>query len=247
MKEIWKIIYTGVAFWLFLGTVSILLLSPQPFYGEQIHRSSILDYHVQKRITENDPANRHISVVLPAFVWGKNPFKDHNIVVIPAISPEISKPSLVIKPENKLLAFRLYRNNKRYHSIIVEAGADHDIEPALIKAVIMVESGYNEKAVSRRGAKGLMQLMPDTANAMGVEDIFDPEHNIHGGVRYIRHLIDKFDGDVELALAAYNAGSRRVKQYNGVPPFKATQIYIKKIIKYYRYFKTLMDQDTKRA
>jgi hypothetical protein len=119
-----------------------------------------------------------------------------------------------------------------YHHHIIKASQTYQVEAALIKAVIMAESGYNPRAVSRKGAQGLMQLMPSTAKWLGVHDAFDPALNIDGGVRYLRRLLDRFDGDVQLALAAYNAGSRYVRKYGGVPPFKATQIYIKKVMKY---------------
>jgi soluble lytic murein transglycosylase-like protein len=119
-----------------------------------------------------------------------------------------------------------------YDKHIIKASQTYKVEVALIKAVIMAESGYNPKAVSHKGAQGLMQLMPGTAKWLGVHDAFDPVLNIDGGVRYLRRLLDRFEGDVQLALAAYNAGSRYVRKYGGVPPFKATQIYIKKVMKY---------------
>jgi soluble lytic murein transglycosylase-like protein len=126
-----------------------------------------------------------------------------------------------------------------YHQHIIKASQNHQVEAALIKAVIMAESGYNPKAVSRKGAKGLMQLMPGTAKWLGVHDAFDPALNIDGGVKYLRRLLDRFDGDVPLALAAYNAGSRYVRQYGGVPPFKATHIYIKKVMKYRQKYRNM--------
>lgn len=101
----------------------------------------------------------------------------------------------------------------------------------------MAESRYNPQAISKMGAKGLMQLMPGTAKALGVEDAFNPEHNVNGGAKYFKQLLDQFDGDVKLALAAYNAGSKNVKDYKGVPPFKATRYYIKKVFEYYQYYK----------
>ena len=119
-----------------------------------------------------------------------------------------------------------------FHSQIMKASQTYKVEVALIKAVIMAESSYNPRAVSHRGAQGLMQLMPTTAKWLGVHDSFDPELNIDGGVRYLRRLLDRFDGDVRLALAAYNAGSRYVRKYGGVPPVKATRKYIKKVLKY---------------
>jgi len=129
-----------------------------------------------------------------------------------------------------------------FHSIIQEASDRYEVEPELIRAIIMAESSYNPNAVSRRGARGLMQLMPSTARALGVEDSFNPEHNIHGGVKYFKQLLDRFDGDVSVALAAYNAGSRKVREYQGIPPFKATHYYIKKVFSYYNHYKTTSDK-----
>jgi len=104
----------------------------------------------------------------------------------------------------------------------------------------MAESGYNPRAVSQRGAQGLMQLMPTTAKWLGVNDAFDPALNIDGGVRYFKRLLDRFHGDIKLALAAYNAGSRYVRKYGGIPPFRATRIYIKKVLKYHQKFQKEM-------
>ena len=124
-----------------------------------------------------------------------------------------------------------------FHPIILQAASQYEVEPSLIKAIIMAESGYNPSAISKKGAIGLMQLMPRTAEALGVIDIFDPEHNINAGVKYFRQLLAKFDDNVELALAAYNAGTKRVIKYQGIPPFKATQYYVKKVFEYYQYYK----------
>jgi soluble lytic murein transglycosylase-like protein len=124
-----------------------------------------------------------------------------------------------------------------YQPIISRAADRYQVDPNLIKAIIMAESSCNPRAVSNKGAKGLMQLMPRTAEALGVKDCFNPENNINGGVKYFRQLLDRFDGDVELALAAYNAGSTKVRKYNGVPPFKATRYYIQKVDEYYLQFK----------
>ena len=125
----------------------------------------------------------------------------------------------------------------RFQPIIFKIAKRHQIEPALIKAIIMAESGFNPNAKSHRGAQGLMQLMPKTAEYLGVKDAFNPTHNIEGGTRYFKRLLERFDRNIELALAAYNAGSRNVRKYGGVPPFKATKIYINKVLKYYELFK----------
>lgn len=127
-----------------------------------------------------------------------------------------------------------------YHMFIIQTASDHQVDPALIKAIIMAESGYNTRAVSKKGAKGLMQLMPRTARSLGVEDIFNPHQNIAGGVQYFKQMVNRFNGDIKLALAAYNSGSRNVLNYNGVPPFKATRSYIKKVFRYYQLYKNQM-------
>ena len=140
-----------------------------------------------------------------------------------------------------------FRHKKEhlFHLIILPEASRHEVDPALIKAIIMCESGYNPNAISKKGAKGLMQLMPLTAQALGVEDAFNPKQNISGGVRYFKQLVNRFDGDVKLALAAYNAGSKKVRHYQGVPPYKATHYYIKKVFKYYELYKDQMAEKMK--
>ena len=129
------------------------------------------------------------------------------------------------------------KEKHRFQPIILKAAERYQVDPAIIKAIILAESSFNPKAVSRKGARGLMQLMPRTAKYLGVKDSFNPLHNIDGGVRYFKALLDRYDCDVELALAAYNAGSRNVRKYGGVPPFKATKFYIAKVLKYYEVYK----------
>lgn len=127
-----------------------------------------------------------------------------------------------------------------YQDYIYRAAHRYQVDPDLIKAMIMAESNFNSKAVSKRGARGLLQLMPLTAKSLGVKNPFDPEQNIDGGVRYFRQLLDKFKGDETLALAAYNAGSRKVIEFGGVPPYKQTKRYIQKIGRYYFFYKYLL-------
>lgn len=141
----------------------------------------------------------------------------------------------------------LTKKERLFHPIIIKVANEHEMDPALIKAIIMAESGYNPKAISKRGAVGLMQLMPETAESLGVEDVFNPEHNISGGVIYFKRLVALFEGDLKLALAAYNAGSRKVKMYQGIPPFKATRFYIEKVFKYYEYYRRQMTTGLKQA
>ena len=116
---------------------------------------------------------------------------------------------------------------------VTEASRTTGIDPDFLNSVIHHESGFNPKAVSKKGAQGLMQLMPDTASQLGVSNSFDPGQNIQGGAAYLRYLLDLYHGDAQRALAAYNAGPRRVKQYNGVPPYAETRAYVTRIIREY--------------
>ncbi len=125
-------------------------------------------------------------------------------------------------------------NPTDYHQIIYSKSRKYNIEPSLIKAVIKVESNWNSTAVSRKGAMGLMQLMPFTAKEMGVKNPLNPEENIEGGIRYLRYLLDKFNGDLTLALAAYNAGPKTIEKFRGIPPVPETQKYIKRVLSIYR-------------
>jgi len=111
------------------------------------------------------------------------------------------------------------------------AGERHQIDPDFINSVIRAESGFNSRAVSKKGAQGLMQLMPQTASQLGVTNSLDPNANIEGGTKYLRELLEKYNFDVAKALAAYNAGPRRVQQYKGVPPYYETRAYIARIIR----------------
>lgn len=118
----------------------------------------------------------------------------------------------------------------QYSGAIYEAARKYNISSSIINEIIKAESGFNPNAVSSKGAMGLMQLMPETAEALGVKNAFDPVENINGGVRYLKDLLSEFGGNLELALAAYNAGPNNVKKYGGIPPFAETQNYVKKIM-----------------
>ncbi|MFS0574486.1 lytic transglycosylase domain-containing protein [Sporosarcina sp. 179-K 3D1 HS] len=120
-----------------------------------------------------------------------------------------------------------------YADIIKQAAEKYNIPEKLIASVIRQESNFNNEVVSRSGAQGLMQLMPGTARFLGVTNSFDPVQNIMGGSKYLRQMLDKFGGNVELALAAYNAGPGNVKKHGGIPPFKETQQYVRKVLGYY--------------
>lgn len=126
------------------------------------------------------------------------------------------------------------RNAYQFLPLIQQICTKYGVDSELVKAVIQVESNYQPRAISPKGARGLMQLMPATAARYGVKKIFDPQQNVEGGVRYLRDLLDLFNSDLELVLAAYNAGENRVLQMNGIPNFKETQNYVRKVLALYR-------------
>ena len=145
----------------------------------------------------------------------------------------IGRPTASVSCSNAKLHAQSHRPvNDRYSE-------QFGVNKNLITAIIAVESCFDKNAVSRVGAQGLMQLMPNTATSLGVYDAFNAKDNIKGGTRYFRQMLELFDFDVELALAAYNAGPGAVKKYNGIPPYKETQNYVKKVIKHYQEYKSL--------
>jgi len=132
-------------------------------------------------------------------------------------------------------AARIIENKKRYAPIIEAAAERERLRPELLHAVVLAESAYDPRALSSAGAAGLMQLMPETAKRFGVNDRWDPVANVNAGARYLRVLLDLFEHDLKLALAAYNAGESAVKKYgNRIPPYPETQHYVQKVMAYYR-------------
>lgn len=121
-------------------------------------------------------------------------------------------------------------SNGQYENIIREAAEQYNVPESLISSIIKHESNFNSDSVSHAGAQGLMQLMPGTAKFLGVTNSFDPAQNIKAGANYLRQMLNQFNGNIEHALAAYNAGPGNVKKYGGIPPFKETQNYVKKVL-----------------
>jgi soluble lytic murein transglycosylase len=149
--------------------------------------------------------------------------------------PTSSNYKLYIR-ERPARSLNSYTTN-RYDSIITKASKRHGVSFSLLKALIKIESDFKPRAVSSAGAMGLMQIMPDNIKALKIENPFDPWENILGGARYLKQLIDRFDGKLPLALAAYNAGPKIVERYQRIPPFKETEDYVEKVMKYYSVFK----------
>lgn len=160
-------------------------------------------------------------------------------IVAPEVVAEVQK---IVEEQGGVFPKRSWRYSEgsqplwqsKYNEIIVAAAKKFDVDAALVSAVIKAESDYNPRIVSNKGARGLMQLMPATAKRFGVTNSFDPEENIHAGTRYLRWLLKTFDGNADLAVAAYNAGEGNVWKYEGVPPFRETVNYINRIAKHIR-------------
>ena len=147
---------------------------------------------------------------------------------------------LVLSPQDRTASgdrydLQLLARASQYDSIIEHAAVFAAVEPNLLRAVIVVESGFNSHAVSKRGAVGLMQLMPATASRFGVSNPYDARQNVHAGARYLKFLIDRFGHDIRLALAAYNAGEEAVDRNGGqIPPFSETMAYVPRVLKIYK-------------
>jgi soluble lytic murein transglycosylase-like protein len=141
---------------------------------------------------------------------------------------------LVIKEQR--VQFNLGQNFAKYEPEIWKASQRYSVDYHLVRAVIKAESNFNPKAVSKAGARGLMQLMPQTASILQVNDSFHPEENIDGGVRYLRYLLNLYNDNLQLALAAYNAGEKAVFKYRGIPPYQETQTYVQRVLGYYQKY-----------
>ncbi len=149
------------------------------------------------------------------------------VPTLPDLAPAADNPPMVLlePPHPSLLLSR----NDRFDAHIEAAARKHRVGEDLVRAIIQIESGFEPRAVSSKGAKGLMQLMPATARDMGARNLFDPRQNIFAGARYLRFLLDVFDGNLTLAAAAYNAGPTNVQRHGGVPPFPETRDYVEKV------------------
>jgi soluble lytic murein transglycosylase len=130
-------------------------------------------------------------------------------------------------------------STKKYDDIIANASQQYGVSFPLLKAIIKAESDFDPQAVSKKGAKGLMQIMPENFKLLGIKDPFDPSQNIHAGARYFKQMYDRFKGKLALSLAAYNAGPTAVEHYKTVPPYDETEEYVRRVLKFYYNYKNL--------
>jgi soluble lytic murein transglycosylase-like protein len=152
------------------------------------------------------------------------------VVHLTNVPTQHNVPYVLIMKEKRVI-IRLKGDGTRYDDLIAKASERYRVDSTLIKAIIKAESNFNHRAVSPKGARGLMQLMPATAATLQVKDSFHPDNNIDGGVRYLRYLMNLFNGNLPLVLAAYNAGENAVLRYNNrIPPFQETQTYVRRVL-----------------
>jgi len=179
-------------------------------------------------VNADSPAARRGSTISPASAPAHG-FRARNPEASPDVAAALPPPGFSAtqpQPVNSVIDQRLDR-------IVRDAAARHDMDPALVKAVISTESGWNPQAVSRKGAVGLMQLIPGTAQRFGVNNSFDPAQNVEGGTTYLKSLLDRYNGDLSKSLAAYNAGEHAVDMHGGVPAYQETQQYVQKVTEAY--------------
>ena len=150
------------------------------------------------------------------------------ILVLPTAVPAAANGAAEVAKGGSSL-----HDRSKLRQIVNQVSLEHGVDPKLVDALVRVESSYDPRAVSRKGAMGLMQLMPDTADRLDVEDPFDPEENVRAGVKEFSRLVDRYAGNLQLALAAYNAGEGAVARYRGVPPYNETRNYVSRILTLY--------------
>jgi len=179
-------------------------------------------------VNADSPAPRRGSTISSASAPAQG-FRARNPEASPDVSGALPPPGFSAtqpRPATSVIDQRLDR-------IVGDAAARHDVDPALVKAVISTESGWNPQAVSHKGAVGLMQLIPGTAQRFGVNNSFDPAQNVEGGTTYLKSLLDRYNGDLSKSLAAYNAGEHAVDLHGGVPAYRETQQYVQKVTEAY--------------
>lgn len=204
----------------------LLILMTQPQANERVIEFTNADVDVRKNIPINDKRKITIYKSLSEEGDGFN-FSDQKPLA--GQFELLHYDCYACNPASKIDWHKTALNTTAYVQPVNAMAKKYQVDAALVRAVIHAESAFNAKALSNKGAQGLMQLMPGTAKDLGVDDAFDISQNIEGGVKYLAGLLKKFSGDIKLATAAYNAGPGAVRKYNGIPPFSETKVYVERV------------------
>ncbi len=195
-----------------------------------------------------------LTFLTTSFIWSAMLLKETDMTIMYAdkvrkmkniiaayVDRNVELQDIIDEKKDHIVYLEQYKTEYNYltgnfdvSELIEKVAPLYNVDPELVKAITKVESTNRHRARSKKGARGLMQLMPATARKFGVTDPYHPVQNVHGGVRYIRYLMSYYEGNVDLVLAAYNAGETQVERYRGIPPFRETRKYIKKVRKYYK-------------
>lgn len=218
--------------------VTALVLAGTSFAAQQAILRNGFSIRHERRASFGDMTRLYTGPDASSYIDVPTADIDHyEIDTTPAPKPAPAPPAVISGAPGPAVASALSpapaKPAMSLDQIVGQASDAHKIDPDFINSVIRAESGFNIRAVSPKGAQGLMQLMPETANNLGVRNAFDPQANVDGGTRYLRFLLEKYNYDVVKALAAYNAGPKRVDQYHGIPPYYETQAYVARIIRDY--------------
>lgn len=188
--------------------------------------------------------NAHAAIYIYQLPDGSRIISDH---AMKSRDYKLVRTSNTVGGVGALVASRshqVFRSKPSYYDrLIIRMASEHALDPALVKAVMHVESAFNPYATSKKGASGLMQLMPKTAALYGVTDIYDPVQNVSAGVQYLKHLMERYGNQPRLVLAAYNAGPKAVARYKGIPPFRETRRYVKRVMKFKRQYAVMARND----
>ena len=215
----------------------------KPLWAAEMY--SFVDDHGVVHLTDRPNDNRYRPVRFANRYTLKKPDSHWSVVSVPVVGRSRAVKRLPrVSPRRSQISKRGRRSawqQDRFGPIISAAARRYGLNSALLRSVIRAESGFNPNAISAKGAVGLMQLMPETARMYGVRDSTDPEANIHGGARFLAKLLKRFDNDLELSLAAYNAGPAAVTKYGRmIPPYPETQRYVARVLRYYREYRRSM-------
>ena len=227
MKTLITSLSRELGLWLLMIIISFLLALPLALFE---HQYDLVDL-ISPQLSYQEHSYVSSPGVFKAQTFGLSKFEPNVQVSFLALSPEIE---LLDTLSDNLYQPNFNKALDRYDSMIEKAAEKHQVSPILVKAVIQAESNYNPNAVSQNGAVGLMQILPATARAMGVNDARDPQKNITAGVKYLKMLLTMFNDDERLALAAYNCGPETIKRFgNKMPPIKETHRFVDKVMNYY--------------